>query len=30
VVDPDLLADIYWNMYQNRDRVEEFWPPHSA
>ncbi|MEV8394220.1 MULTISPECIES: SDR family NAD(P)-dependent oxidoreductase [unclassified Streptomyces] len=30
VVEPDQLADIYWHMYQNRDRVEEFWPPHSA
>ncbi|MFC9646999.1 MULTISPECIES: SDR family NAD(P)-dependent oxidoreductase [unclassified Streptomyces] len=30
VVDPDRLADVYWRMYRNRDRVEEFWPPLSG
>ncbi|MCX4680300.1 SDR family NAD(P)-dependent oxidoreductase [Streptomyces sp. NBC_01433] len=30
VVEPDRLADIYWNMYRDRDRVEEFWPPDAA
>lgn len=26
VVDPDYLAEHYWNMYTKRDRVEQFHP----
>ncbi|MFC8829828.1 SDR family NAD(P)-dependent oxidoreductase [Streptomyces sp. NPDC057137] len=30
VVEPDQLADIYWDMYRSRDRVEESWPPEPS
>ncbi len=26
-VEPDLLADLYWDMTRTRDRIETFWPP---
>jgi hypothetical protein len=29
-VDPDELADRYWEMYVERDRVEQVYPPVTA
>jgi hypothetical protein len=29
VVDPDELAEQYWDMYVRRDGVERFCPPHA-
>ncbi|WP_066369929.1 hypothetical protein [Herbidospora mongoliensis] len=30
VVDPDDLADVYWDMYTRRDRVEQIHPAWPA
>ncbi|MGI5460825.1 SDR family NAD(P)-dependent oxidoreductase [Streptomyces sp. CA-249302] len=30
VVDPDQLADLYWEMYTERDGVERLYPEHAA
>ncbi|MFJ9909177.1 hypothetical protein ACIRVK_41205 [Streptomyces sp. NPDC101152] len=30
LVDPDALADQYWDMYTKRDRVEQLFPEYDA
>jgi hypothetical protein len=30
LVDPDDLAEQYWDLYTNRDRVEQIYPPLQA
>ncbi len=30
LVDPDALADQYWDMYTKRDRVEQLYPEPEA